>query len=47
MTKECQTCRYWHKDELGDGVCCNGDSHSCADYMDADNCCRKWEGDGV
>lgn len=41
MTNTCSTCRWYAEFE---GVCCNGDSPHCADFMDAEDGCRYWEG---
>ena len=41
MTKTCSTCR-WYEDF--NGVCFNGDSPHCADFIDADKVCEEWEG---
>lgn len=40
MDKRCSTCR-WYEDFQG--VCCNGDSPHCADFIDADKVCEEWE----
>ena len=40
MTKTCSTCRWYAEFE---GVCCNGDSPHCADFIDADKVCEEWE----
>lgn len=40
MTKCCATCRWYASFE---GVCCNGDSLHCADFIDADKVCEEWE----
>lgn len=36
----CQTCK-WYEDFTG--VCFNGDSPNCADFMDAYDSCEEWE----
>lgn len=36
----CYTCK-WYEDFQG--VCCNGDSPNCADFMDAYDNCEEWE----
>lgn len=36
--KTCKTCRYW---EPFQGVCCNGDSEYCADFVD--DGCAEWK----
>ncbi len=40
MTKCCATCA-WYEDFQG--VCCNGDSPHCADFIEPDQRCREWE----
>ena len=40
MTKTCAACA-WYEDYQG--VCCNGDSPHCADFMSPDQRCREWE----
>ena len=39
-TKTCATCA-WYEDYQG--VCFNGDSPHCADFIDADKVCEEWE----
>ena len=41
MIKCCATCA-WYEDYQG--VCFNGDSPHCADFIDADKVCEEWEG---
>ena len=41
MDKHCATCN-WYEDYQG--VCFNGDSPHCADFIDADKVCEEWEG---
>ena len=36
----CDTCKWYAQFE---GVCCNGDSPSCADFIDACAVCTEWE----
>lgn len=36
----CYTCK-WYEDFTG--VCFNGDSPNCADFMDAYDNCEEWE----
>lgn len=39
--RTCSNCKWFEDFE---GVCFNGDSEHCADYMwDEDDCCNKWE----
>ena len=40
MNKSCATCA-WYEDFQG--VCCNGDSPYCADFVNADQVCEFWE----
>lgn len=40
VTNTCSDCR-WYEDYQG--VCCNGDSPHCADFIDADKVCEEWE----
>ena len=40
MEKRYEICR-WYEDY--NGVCCNGDSEYCADFMDDNDTCEKWE----
>lgn len=37
----CGTCCWYEKFT---GVCFNGESSSCADFMQKDNYCENWEG---
>lgn len=37
----CCTCRRYAKFE---GVCCNGESEYCTEFMCLDDSCDKWEG---
>ena len=41
MVKTCSTCRWYASFE---GVCFNGDSPHCADFIDADKVCEEWDG---
>lgn len=38
--KCCSSCK-WYEDF--NGVCFNGDSENCADYVTDDAVCNKWE----
>lgn len=38
--KRCSNCR-WCEPFMG--ICFNGDSEHCADYVDADDVCPEWE----
>ena len=38
MKHDCETCRWW---EPYNGVCCNGDSPYCADFVTYG--CKEWE----
>jgi len=40
MTNCCATCR-WYEDFQG--VCFNGDSEYCADFIDPEDVCECWE----
>ena len=40
MTKCCATCAWYEEYQ---GVCFNGDSPNCADFIDADEVCGEWE----
>ena len=40
MDRTCSTC-LWYEDFQG--VCFNGDSPYCADFIDADKACGEWE----
>lgn len=41
MSKRCcETCK-WYEDFAG--VCCNGDSEHCADFVDGSSLCEEWE----
>lgn len=37
----CENCKWY---ELFQGVCFNGDSPACADFVDKDAVCAAWEG---
>lgn len=37
--KTCETCRWWHIDELGDGYCVNSDSDHCTEWREAHHAC--------
>lgn len=39
--KSYSNCKWY---EHFNGVCCNGDSEYCADYVDNDHVCTEWEG---
>lgn len=41
MANCCATCA-WYEDYQG--VCFNGNSPHCADFIDADKVCEEWEG---
>lgn len=34
----CKTCEFYYKEH-----CCNGASDECAEYVDEDMTCEKWE----
>lgn len=38
--KCCSSCKWY---ETFNGVCFNGDSENCADFVDADGVCPEWE----
>lgn len=38
--KRCSNCK-WYEPFVG--VCFNGDSEHCADFVDADDVCPEWE----
>lgn len=38
--KKCQTCDYY---EAIYGVCCNGKSEQCADFVYEHDTCEQWE----
>lgn len=40
MNQTCKSCKWYAEFE---GVCCNGDSEHCADFIDADKSCGEWE----
>ena len=40
MTKQCRNCKWYIKFA---GVCANGASEHCADFMDDNNTCEEWE----
>ena len=40
MDRTCSTCR-WYEDYQG--VCFNGDSEYCADFIDPGDVCECWE----
>lgn len=40
MTKICSTCHWYAEFE---GVCCNGDSEHCADFVEPEDGCEEWE----
>ena len=40
MTKCCATCAWYEEFQ---GVCCDGDSPYCADFVNADQVCEFWE----
>jgi len=40
MKQNCGSCA-WYEDFQG--VCCNGDSPYCADFVNADQVCEFWE----
>lgn len=39
----CDACRWCIRDELNDLICANSDSHKCADWVETDYMCGKWE----
>ena len=41
INRTCSTCR-WYEDFQG--VCFNGDSEYCADFIDPGDVCECWEG---
>lgn len=41
MKKECFNCA-WLSDKYV-SICCNKDSHKCADFVDGDYVCKLWE----
>ena len=41
MKRCCKTCK-WYEDYQG--VCFNGDSEYCADFIDPGDVCECWEG---
>ncbi len=44
MFDSCSTCKWIQFDEYGLAwVCVNGDSEYCADFVDAEGSCNKWE----
>lgn len=42
MNKTCTTCKYYSDPFVS--VCCNGDSEHCADFVEEEDGCEKWEG---
>lgn len=36
--RSCSNCKYYH-----DEVCCNDNSLLCADFVNENFCCNKWE----
>jgi len=40
MAMMCEDCEWYAEYE---GVCCNADSKHCADYIDGDRYCEKFE----
>lgn len=40
----CGTCRWAERDQLGDYICVNGDSHNCTEYVEYKDTCEEWEG---
>ena len=40
MKRRCKTCK-WYEEFMG--VCFNGDSPHCADFIDPKQRCRCWE----
>ena len=43
LNKGCENCRWYEEFQ---GICCNGDSHNCADFTDKDDICEAWERKG-
>lgn len=41
MVKTCDNCKWYAEFE---GVCCNGNSEHCADFVNEDEPCEEWEG---
>lgn len=38
--RTCASCKWY---AMFEGVCCNGESEHCADFVDSDNTCEHWE----
>lgn len=43
MIKNCGTCDYGSRDELGDIVCVNGSSVNCAEFINDSDTCEHWQ----
>lgn len=42
--KCCENCKWWTYEEIDQGhICCNSESHKCAEWTEEDYFCDEWE----
>lgn len=41
----CFTCKWCHKNKIGDTLCVKDKSEMCCEYVDKNNICEYWEDD--
>lgn len=40
----CKDCKWWQYEEIDQGhICCNSESHKCAEWTEEDYFCDEWE----